>query len=1529
MSLNWKSRSSNEKSYKARRISHEANTNIEYGEKTWTTSQTVRDLMQNHLDAETDRYFRQLAASIFDGKELETYFKSKNDPEMRQKMDDLLQTAHLFAKHVEDMTPETRARSEEYLADLAHDLPVKDEMKEGERFSPHRFLEAVRPIHDERPLVSYEIVDASTKDLLGSISYEELVSEPLYKDVNRYRIEGMKIVDHGMGFDSQLSALYISSKTGKRHLRGKFGEGAKMSELHLLRNGASMKMRSAYNAKNGDEVARNRVWQTRPRVKEERLISGGVEVEQAGASDTGSMVSISLRDAKEGFRNEFLQNVDPRQGGLAKNITDFGSEKFVYPMPLTEKHLLGVNVSGDGEVQYVQGLRVELAKESFGYGKPWYSYDFLDSTILAGRDRNEINNSITERIKTFWHHTDNPDLLKQLVKTAVHDTKRCLSNSGESSVLSSILGAHAGKMQIYKGGKFEEVDVGRVQKILDEALLQELGLQTHVPTLLVSKEDYARKDYADAISHAIRGNYVIKVIAAGLSSTPIQALAGRLSPAYKIASVSEIQNSLRREKKDHGKQEVVEGVREKKIRTVFAAAVTSVNILLRAAGVKQKTFLLTFGQNEKENTNFDFDIEDHYNSRQHRFDDERLPIAVSLMDADRAVVRIDAYEIRDPFTDPSATQRQIEIYLLSIFDTAPVDNDVFEDDEFGDHTPEDESYGEDSDIFDYRRFDSKSHEMIVKKDPLKQSQRVLDTLIAGLIPENSPLLKAIPDSIEYEKDPAVFIRYMEGMFNDRGVVLKIEKTQYETHRRVLNPDLTLAEAQSILKDLEGKNAYTTRNTLAARVFVIDGVLTYYDDKNKLWNDTPLAETSLVAEWNGMPVYAMADGRFFVAAPMENGAVLAKGEGKKREYTFRDGDTYLHIGTHNVDFSKYDTKDVNVNPAGIVLSKIRERDGGYLSGRAHIEKLLAEYTYYPRGVALREGRIVDGVFATAIPIEYGKDEWDNPVRVFQDIVQNHVDASEGAPVQLSYEVEQSGNRAWIREDELFSSDIYATGKITGIRVEDSGSGYYPSEIATMGASSKRSPLFAGKYGEGQKMVAAAALRGGFQLEYQSAVESNGTFHGWRAEAVSESRGIVIDGEEIEKKLVAFDVRSLETEGTAGSKTTLRLPPQITEEQERQWVEWLTIIDPRQRDAKGNTGLARYIRQLRKPGSERVYNLGSISVLLDEPGAVYENGLRINAKAEAGRLLAFGYDVPEIVTTRERNSYNADRLRHYFNHALSHATDPVVIDTVLRRVADKKGGTLDTHIGSIMSGYDIAKSLWAERAQKIWPGYSVYSSEQIREDIYGDEEFGFAPMDRADARRQLARREDALKLKANLVHLDKKKLLDVSISNYGGFSKLLPTAESFVQKLETVTVPVPPEVKRVLSETVAESTKVFADMYQKAQKSLTEEQLHHYSIPEYSAKRFNEAVGAWSSADAIIERDGVAVAPFGSAFHGKADFEKGVIFNEGLLLRGQRRELAETSLHEVAHILSRRSDYTEEFVTLLYDVAHHLVSTKDTA
>src|SRR3989344_9466951 len=125
----WKQRGGSEKSYRARRISHEANTSIEYGEKTWTTAQTVRDLMQNHLDAETERYYQQIAKTIFDEESLKRYFDSNSDGAERKKAEDLLHSAFTFAKHVEDMTPEARLQSEVHLQKLAQGLSVSNELQ--------------------------------------------------------------------------------------------------------------------------------------------------------------------------------------------------------------------------------------------------------------------------------------------------------------------------------------------------------------------------------------------------------------------------------------------------------------------------------------------------------------------------------------------------------------------------------------------------------------------------------------------------------------------------------------------------------------------------------------------------------------------------------------------------------------------------------------------------------------------------------------------------------------------------------------------------------------------------------------------------------------------------------------------------------------------------------------------------------------------------------------------------------------------------------------------------------------------------------------------------------------------------------------------------------------------------------------------------------------------------------------------------------------------------------------------------------
>ena len=1484
----WKQRGGSEKSYRARRITHEANTSIEYGEKTWTTAQTVRDLMQNHLDAETERYYQQVGATLFGEDGLKRYFDPQSNAEERKQAEKLLHAAFMFAKYAEDMTPEARQLSEKHLTNLSSVLVVDGALQQENALAPQRFLEAVGMLSEERPRVSYEVTDTESGASVGWVAYETLRDEPLYQKKNkngfRYVIAGMKIVDHGSGFDSQLSALYLSSKTGKRHLRGKFGEGAKMSELHLLRNGASLKMRSRYTVTGEDATEQSRVWQARPRVEGGRLVSRGVEVEQESEEPTGSTVVISLRKANEAFRTDFVDNVDPRLKGLEKNIADFSAQGFSYPMPITEQHLSGVDVSGQGEVQYVQGLRVELAGDSFGYQKPWFSYNFLDSSLIAGRDRNEINAGITDRIRGFWKRVDDPELLERLVRTAVKDTKRNpdenVVSSIELAVLDEILSAD---LRSHRPFPPEQV-----QKHVDEALMRELGLEKGVHTLVIAARHRNDKTFRRVLSYAREQGYEIKTTAGTLGSMSIERFAKRLPEGYTVVSLNDLEEPMHELPEEIEKN--VEGAREKAIRELFPRAVASVNELVVEAGMRPMTFELEFKTPQKVNLHRAMDPygggllddDDEYDdpsqfyeqSFSMRSDSERPPIALAWADHADYTARIDPERLSDPRrTDPRAIQRKIELYLLAAF------------------TRE-------------RGGDSESM--------LKGSQQLLDELITKLIPENAKLLKAIPKQFEYAKDPAVVSRLIDSLYSETDAKLDTAKERYGIYRKALDAGLAADEAQAMHHDLHGGDSYTVEKILESRVFLNGTTLTYYNAGRKAWEQQDLSKKSPIRTWRELPVYTLNDGRYFIPAPMREGAVLAKGEGKKREYTFLDGDAFLHIGEHAVEFGTYRTRygeDVAVNPDGLVLQKLERHTREAGSHTDRIERGLAEYSYHATGTARREGSIEKRIAATAIPIEYGQDEWDNPVRIFQDVIQNHIDASrKGERVQLLYEILRSGERAVVDEGGLLPSDT-----ITGITIRDGGSGYYPNDIATMGASSKKSPLFAGKYGEGQKMVAAAALRNGLELTYRSAVHSSTGMQSWAAHAISEARSVVLGGKEVEKKLVAFDITPTSERFVSGSSTTLRLPREASPDQEAQWKEWVSIIDPRRRDESGHGGLARHVRQLRQPGSERTYAVGSVSILLDEPGAVYENGLRINPQAEKGRSLSFGYDVPEVVTTRERNSYNPRRLEQYMRLAIGNIADPSVAEEILRKVADGEAATPDLDIGMIMHEVNPAAPTWAEVAQKVWPDQVVYSSEKIDSEISGEDEF-YMPGDEPRMREQ---RERAELIRANMVHLDMSKVLDVPKESYFGFSKLLPTAESVIQRMETNVLPAPPAIKKALSEVVAESAKVLAEMLQRAKETLTAEQLRRFP---FSEGRLSE----WKDAAALELRNAVALAPITSAYHGKAG--KGVIFNEALLIGGKRRDLAEVSLHEVAHIVSGYYDYQEDFVSLLYELAHHLAKQK---
>jgi hypothetical protein len=1611
----WKKRGSEKEPYRARRISHESNTSIEYGEKTWTTAQTVRDLMQNHLDAETGRYFEQIAETIFDETTIKQYLEEETDGEKRKNVDDFLYSAFMYAKHANDMSSDARHLSEKYLKDASDGLLVKNTVKETDSFSPALFLETAKTLVEERPLVSYEVTELLSGKSLGFIPYETLRDEPMYQYDN-YHITGMKIVDRGSGFDSQLSSLYITSKTGKRHMRGKYGEGAKMSELHLLRNGATIKMRSAYNIENENGEHRSRVWQTHPKTDEGKLASHGVEIEKEEAEEnTGSMVMIRFDKAKGAFQQELLDNIDPRKGGLEKNIADFGENSFSYPMPVTEAHLAGVNTSGDGETQYVQGLRVELAAESFGYQKPWFSYDFLDSSIIAGRDRNEIKNEIVDRIESFWENTDNPELINQLVYTAVHGTKREKATyTAELRALNNIL---------YEGTKKYPL----VKEIADRALISELDLREHTPTVIVTSSEESSKDNKKAFSYARKEGYEIKKIEANIGAGSLEQFIKRLPGTFEVFSIYDIERNITEEKTKKEHVERAEGEQEIKLREIFENAVVSVNEFAKKTGMAEQKFTLKFDLSDKQEygkskydndddeedwygkSDDEEDDEDWYASNRDENEEEEEDLPPVILCGNN-VVKIDPNKLSYPLPEYHKTiQKQIEIYLLGGL------HKNYNIKDFEETNDKEESEEEEENVEDYENlekeltdkikrmeereekesgegwvsgtqsshnrgwrgsadkdwknkqdlgitnspevkksmsdmwkeaYDSTEKENVDgisdlknkyddfgmneeeedfggyddyesgedKESVLKNLQQRLDNLIEENIPEDSSLLATIPDTMEYAKDPAVFSRIIEMMMSAKNSEHEKGKMKYEAYQRALATDLTFSEAQEILKSL-GKDSYPVESILKTRIFSDDGKITYYYPDEKAWRTQSLKDMEATAVWHDMPVYTLRDGRLFIPTPVEKGAVLTKGEGKKRSYIFSEGDKFLDLGEYDVKYEDYGNwRKISLHPAGIIVEPEKTKNvWKNISPNEQIQEQLSEYSYFPAGETSSEGTITKGVVSTAIPIEYGQDEWDNPVRVFQDVVQNHLDASrEGERVILLFEVDRDNNRAWVSEDELLPSE-----KIIGVDIKDAGFGYYPSNIATMGASSKKSPLFAGKYGEGQKMVAAAALRNGMDLTYRSVVQGdNAGIQSWTAETVSKPIKVTLGGKEVEKKLVAFDVKPDDaSSGETGSSTTLQLPTNATPEQESQWKEWMYAIDPRQKDKRGNGGLSRFVRQLRKPNSERVSIVGSVSVLLDEPGAVYENGLRINASAEAGRSLTFGYDVPEIVTTRERNSYNSDRLIWYAKHALSQITDPSVIEEILRKSVNAEKITKELEIGSIMERSQSASSIWAEVANKVWPGYVVYSREKLSKQMHPENDMFYEIAGHGERKRKDEEVEQASRIFANLVHLDKNKLLNVSEHDYNGFSRLFPTAESIIQKMETETVPLSPAIKKNLCELLAESAKECVEMMKNEEPNFS----------SYQKERIYEKAEEWNDSNKIEEKNGVAVSVMDSAFHGKAGRE--VVFNEELLLSGDRRQLAHVALHEMTHILSGYGDYSEEFVLLLYGLAQHLAEKKE--
>ena len=207
--------------------------------------------------------------------------------------------------------------------------------------------------------------------------------------------------------------------------------------------------------------------------------------------------------------------------------------------------------------------------------------------------------------------------------------------------------------------------------------------------------------------------------------------------------------------------------------------------------------------------------------------------------------------------------------------------------------------------------------------------------------------------------------------------------------------------------------------------------------------------------------------------------------------------------------------------------------------------------------------------TDLPKEFGKEAWNDPVRLVQDIIQNHIDAAHGGAVTIEFEVDRSGRRQWVLAAAIGKKDV-----LVGLRISDNGSGYAPHNLHKLGSSSKISHLFRGKYGEGQKMVAAAAARHGFDLHYESVVYLQDKRTRWQANTTTIPESVVVRGEPTTVDRVAFQITSQpENKSATISSTTIRIPPGIKLDVAGQkvWSAIAATIHPAQRDAHGHAGI----------------------------------------------------------------------------------------------------------------------------------------------------------------------------------------------------------------------------------------------------------------------------------------------------------------------------------------------------------------------
>jgi len=263
--------------------------------------------------------------------------------------------------------------------------------------------------------------------------------------------------------------------------------------------------------------------------------------------------------------------------------------------------------------------------------------------------------------------------------------------------------------------------------------------------------------------------------------------------------------------------------------------------------------------------------------------------------------------------------------------------------------------------------------------------------------------------------------------------------------------------------------------------------------------------------------------------------------------------------------------------------------------------------------------------TSLTLEYEKKNW-GVERICLDGVQNHLPS------------DSKGEHVWVRclVGGKWVSLVEAKQKkdeIEAVRFADDGVGFDVKNLSLLYSTKAGEKESRGQFGEGMKMMAAAALREDLEPEMES--------QDWRAKPIPKEVKIFDTRHQKEQVVqqLSFQVDHLAGEPMIGSRTTFHKPTEA-------FVDELMQIEKK-------------VLALRE--NYRPAFVGSTGEIVDrESGSLFVKGLYVT-----GKKTLFSYNFEDVETNRDRNTIVSEGLERRIAQIVREISDKRLVKTMLQK------------------------------------------------------------------------------------------------------------------------------------------------------------------------------------------------------------------------------------------------------------------------